>query len=120
MIEDSALLRAGLQNRRTDNVYRRDEAVGFATTHLPTEDLFRLWESLGPNAHQLLVPSHNRGYGRDPVCRDSWTVRGLSLRCSMRLEKRLGGWRYLRVVAVETPRDQVVGIWETPPELPER
>jgi Pvc16 N-terminal domain len=60
-LEDHGSLPSGLLNRRTDGVFRADEAVEVGVADLDNEELFRLWELIGPNAYQLSVPYYARG-----------------------------------------------------------
>jgi hypothetical protein len=60
-LEDHGSLPSGLLNRRTDGVFRPDEAVEVGVADLDNEELFRLWELIGPNAYQLSIPYYARG-----------------------------------------------------------
>ena len=63
-IEDYPVLPAGLLNRRygdADAVFWPDESVELSTAPLDTEDLFGLWDQLGPDVYELSVPYQARG-----------------------------------------------------------
>lgn len=55
-LEDHPSLPAGILNRRTDGIFRTDEAVELTIGELATEDLLHLWELLGSKTYQLSIP----------------------------------------------------------------
>lgn len=55
VMEDHPVLPAGLLNRRTDGVFRPDEAAEVSVGQLATEDLLQLWDIV-QNGFQLSVP----------------------------------------------------------------
>ncbi len=56
MLEDTPVLPSGLLNRRLAGVFRPDESVEVVIGEMATEDLFHLWELIGPNSYRLSVP----------------------------------------------------------------
>ncbi|RZL85267.1 MAG: DUF4255 domain-containing protein [Rhodococcus sp. (in: high G+C Gram-positive bacteria)] len=64
VIEDHPVLPAGLLNRRYDDdspVFWPDETVELSAAAMETEDLFHLWDLIGPETYQLSVPYQARG-----------------------------------------------------------
>jgi hypothetical protein len=64
IVEDHPVLPAGLLNRRYDDdspVFWPDETVELSAAALETEDLFHLWDLIGPGTYQLSVPYQARG-----------------------------------------------------------
>jgi len=64
VVEDHPVLPAGLLNRRYDDdspVFWPDETVELSVASLESEDLFRLWDLIGPDSYQLSVPYQARG-----------------------------------------------------------
>ncbi|MEV6041178.1 DUF4255 domain-containing protein [Nonomuraea sp. NPDC052116] len=55
-LEDLPILPSGLLNRRTPGVFRPDETVEVVVGDIDDEELFRLWELIGPNAYRLSIP----------------------------------------------------------------
>lgn len=55
-LEDTPILPSGLLNRRTPGVFRPDETIEIVMGEIATEDLFHLWELIGPNAYRFSVP----------------------------------------------------------------
>jgi hypothetical protein len=55
-MDDHRVLAPGLLNRMSPGVFRDDETVEVLDGELVSEDLFRLWELLGPVTYQLSVP----------------------------------------------------------------
>jgi hypothetical protein len=55
-LEDTPILPSGLLNRRVPGVFRPDESVEVVVGEIATEDLFHLWELIGPNSYRLSVP----------------------------------------------------------------
>ena len=56
ILEDTPVLPSGLLNRRLPRVFRADESVELVIGEMATEDLFHLWELIGPNSYRLSVP----------------------------------------------------------------
>ncbi|MGY1727836.1 DUF4255 domain-containing protein [Geodermatophilus sp. SYSU D01062] len=64
VVEDHPVLPAGLLNRRYDEsspVFWPEETVELSVAPLDSEDLFRLWDLIGPDSYQLSVPYQARG-----------------------------------------------------------
>lgn len=64
VVEDHPVLPPGLLNRRYDEdspVFWPDETVGLSAAAMETEDLFSLWDLIGPGTYQLSVPYQARG-----------------------------------------------------------
>jgi hypothetical protein len=64
VVEDHPVLPAGLLNRRYDAdapVFWPDETVELSAAAMETEDLFHLWDLLGPASYELSVPYQARG-----------------------------------------------------------
>jgi Pvc16 N-terminal domain len=64
VVEDHPVLPAGLLNRRYDEdspVFWPDETVELSAAAMDTEDLFQLWDLIGPGTYQLSVPYQARG-----------------------------------------------------------
>jgi hypothetical protein len=64
VVEDHTVLPAGLLNRRYDEdspVFWPDETVELSAAAMATEDLFQLWDLIGPGTYQLSVPYQARG-----------------------------------------------------------
>jgi hypothetical protein len=64
VVEDHPVLPAGLLNRRYDDdspVFWPDETVELSAAALETDDLFRLWELIGPGTYELSVPYQASG-----------------------------------------------------------
>jgi hypothetical protein len=55
-LEDNALLHAGVLNAGGRTVFRPEESVELCLAEMRTEDLFRIWEVLGPNPYHLSIP----------------------------------------------------------------
>jgi hypothetical protein len=55
-LEDNALLSSGVLNAGGRDVFRPDETVEIALAEMRTEDLFRIWEVLGPSPYHLSIP----------------------------------------------------------------
>lgn len=56
VLEDTPILPAGLLNAVAPDVFNGDETVEISLADLPTEDLFRIWETIVQNDYQLSVP----------------------------------------------------------------
>lgn len=56
VLEDNAILPAGLLNTVAPGVFRPDETVEITPTDLRTEDLLRIWDTIIQNVYQLSVP----------------------------------------------------------------
>ena len=67
VLEDSPLLPAGVLNALAPQVFRSDEAVEIGLAELRTEDLLRLWETLGANRYQLSIPYYARIIDIEPI-----------------------------------------------------
>lgn len=64
VIEDHPVLPAGLLNRRYEDdspVFWPDETVELSAAAMDSEDLFGLWDLIGPGSYQLSVPYQARG-----------------------------------------------------------
>jgi hypothetical protein len=55
-LEDNALLQPGVLNAGGRSIFRPEEAVEISLAEMRTEDLFRIWEVLGPNPYHLSIP----------------------------------------------------------------
>jgi len=55
-LEDNALLPAGVLNAGGRGIFRPEESVEVSLAEMRTEDLFRIWEVLGPNPYHLSIP----------------------------------------------------------------
>jgi hypothetical protein len=55
-LEDNALLQPGVLNAGGRGIFRPEEAVEVCLAEMRTEDLFRIWEVLGPNPYHLSIP----------------------------------------------------------------
>ncbi len=55
-LEDNALLPATLLNAGGDSTFGATESVELTLADMRTEDLFRIWEVLGPRAYNLSIP----------------------------------------------------------------
>ena len=55
-LEDNALLQSGVLNAGGRNIFRPEETVELSLAEMRTEDLFRIWEVLGPNPYNLSIP----------------------------------------------------------------
>ena len=56
VLEDNPILPAGLLNTVTPGVFQSEETVEIGLAELRTEDLVRIWDTLGQNVYQLSVP----------------------------------------------------------------
>lgn len=64
VLEDHPVLPAGQLNRRYDPdspVFLPDETVELSAAPLENEELFHLWDLIGPQTYQLSVPYQARG-----------------------------------------------------------
>lgn len=64
VVEDHPVLPAGLLNRRYDGdspIFWPDETVEVSAAALPTDELYQLWDLIGPDTYQLSVPYQARG-----------------------------------------------------------
>ncbi len=55
-LEDNALLGSGVLDAGGRTTFRPDEAVELSLAEMRTEDLFRIWEVLGPSPYRLSIP----------------------------------------------------------------
>jgi hypothetical protein len=63
-LADYPVLLPGLLNRRYDDdspVFWPDETVELSAAAMEADDMFRLWELIGPDTYQLSVPYQARG-----------------------------------------------------------
>lgn len=64
VVEDHPVLPAGLLNRRYGDdaqVFWPDETVELSAASLATDELYQLWDLIGPGTYQLSVPYQARG-----------------------------------------------------------
>jgi hypothetical protein len=64
VMEDHPVLPAGLLNRRVDDdaqVFWPDETVELSAAPLAADELYQLWDLIGPSSYQLSVPYQARG-----------------------------------------------------------
>lgn len=55
-LEDNALMQSGVLNAGGRNIFRPEETVELSLAEMRTEDLFRIWEVLGPSPYHLSIP----------------------------------------------------------------
>lgn len=55
-LEDNALLQPGVLNAGGRDIFGPEETVELSLAEMRTEDLFRIWEVLGPNPYHLSIP----------------------------------------------------------------
>lgn len=70
-LEDYPILPPGLLNRAVESAFEPDERVELAIDDLPTEELFHLWELIGPQSYQLSVPYRARNIRIDSNLRET-------------------------------------------------
>ncbi|MBD3316215.1 MAG: DUF4255 domain-containing protein [Chitinivibrionales bacterium] len=91
ILEDTAILPAGILNSVVPGVFHPDETVDVCLAELRTEDLFRIWDVLGLNIYQLSIPYVARVIEID-------SVQSISDEAKEVVQSRK--WRYERKVVV--------------------